>query len=71
MTQVFAEDGALVPVISSRPVPASGPEDDQKDGYDAVQIGLVEGLEPPHHQPDARTLEKAGVQPVKTLAEVP
>src|SRR5437016_13806992 len=44
MTQVFAEDGALVPVtvIQAGPCLVVQKKTAEKDGYDAVQIGLVE-----------------------------
>ena len=44
----------------------------EKDGYDAVQIGLVEKVSNRRiTSPMRGHFEKAGVQPVKTLAEVP
>ena len=44
MTQVFAEDGALVPVtvIQAGPCLVVQKKTTETDGYDAVQIGLVE-----------------------------
>src|SRR5260221_12965075 len=72
MTQVFAEDGALVPVtvILAGPCLVVQKKTTAKDGYDAVQLGLVEkfssrritGAERGH-------FEKAGVPPVRTLCE--
>ena len=46
MTQVFAEDGALVPVtvIQAGPCLVVQKKTADKDGYDAVQIGLVEKI---------------------------
>ena len=43
MTQVFAADGALVPVtvIQAGPCLVVQKKTSEKDGYDAVQIGLV------------------------------
>ena len=74
MTQVFAEDGALVPVtvIQAGPCLVVQKKTADKDGYDAVQIGLVEKLS--HRRVTSAQrghFEKAGVQPLRTLAEVP
>jgi large subunit ribosomal protein L3 len=74
MTQVFAEDGALVPVtvIQAGPCFVVQKKTSEKDGYDAVQIGLVEKVSNRRVTSALRGhFEKAGVQPVKTLAEVP
>ena len=74
MTQVFAEDGALVPVtvIQAGPCLVVQKKTTEKDGYDAVQIGLVEKVSNRRITSALRGhFEKAGVQPVRTLAEVP
>jgi large subunit ribosomal protein L3 len=73
MTQVFAEDGALVPVtvIQAGPCLVVQKKTADKDGYDAVQIGLVEKVSNRRITAAVRGhFEKAGVQPVRTLAEV-
>jgi large subunit ribosomal protein L3 len=76
MTQVFAEDGALVPVtvVQAGPCLVVQKKTTAKDGYDAVQIGLVEKVSNSwvsRHGAERGHFEKAGVQPVRTLAEVP
>jgi large subunit ribosomal protein L3 len=74
MTQVFAEDGALVPVtvIQAGPCLVVQKKTADKDGYDAVQIGLVEKISNRRVTSAMRGhFEKAGVQPLRTLAEVP
>jgi len=74
MTQVFAEDGALVPVtvIQAGPCLVVQKKTADKDGYDAVQIGLVEKISNRRVTSAMRGhFEKAGVQPVRTLAEFP
>ena len=74
MTQVFAEDGAMIPVtvIQAGPCLVVQKKTTEKDGYDAVQIGLVEKVSNRRITSAMRGhFEKAGVQPVKTLAEVP
>jgi large subunit ribosomal protein L3 len=74
MTQVFAEDGALVPVtvIQAGPCLVVQKKTAEKDGYDAVQIGLVEKFSNRRITSAQRGhFEKAGLQPLRTLAEVP
>ncbi|MEO8350029.1 MAG: 50S ribosomal protein L3 [Acidobacteriota bacterium] len=73
MTQIFTSDGTVVPVT----VVAAGPclvvqrKTTDKDGYDAIQIGLVES------RPDRRANRarkghagRAGVAPMRNIAEV-
>jgi large subunit ribosomal protein L3 len=72
MTQVFTEDGALVPVtvIQAGPCLVVQKKTSERDGYDAVQIGLVEKVSNRRLTSAARGhFEKAGIQPVRTLAE--
>jgi large subunit ribosomal protein L3 len=72
MTQVFAEDGVLIPVtvIQAGPCLIVQKKTAEKDGYDAVQIGLVEKVSNRRITSAVRGhFEKAGVQPVRTLAE--
>jgi len=74
MTQVFAEDGALIPVtvVQAGPCLVVQKKTTEKDGYDAVQIGLVEKISSRRVTSPLRGhFEKAGVQPLRTLAEVP
>ena len=44
MTQVFREDGEIVPVtvLQAGPCVVVGRKTQEKDGYEAVQLGLVE-----------------------------
>src|SRR5947199_10436800 len=74
MTQVFAEDGALIPVtvIQAGPCLVVQKKTTDKDGYDAVQIGLVEKISNRRVTSAMRGhVEKAGLQPVRTLAASP
>jgi large subunit ribosomal protein L3 len=73
MTQVFSPDGTLVPVtvVQAGPCLVVQKKSADKDGYESLQIGLVES------RPDRRAnraakgrFEKAGVAPMRTLAEV-
>src|SRR6266516_4537666 len=73
MTQVFAEDGALVPVtvIQAGPCLVVQKKTAEKDGYDAVQIGLVEKVSNRRVTGAMRGhFEKAGIPPVRTLCEL-
>src|SRR5436309_776892 len=72
MTQVFAEDGALVPVtvIQAGPCLVVQKKTAEKDGYDAVQVGLVEKVSNRRVTSAMRGhFEKAGIPPVRTLCE--
>ncbi len=73
MTQLFAADGAVVPVtvVQAGPCLVVQKKTADKDGYEAIQIGLVEA------RPDRRAnkaakgrFEKASLAPMRTLAEV-
>ena len=73
MTQIFAEDGQLVPVtvILAGPCLVVQKKTAEKDGYDAVQLGLVEKISNRRvTEPRRGHFEKAGVQPLRTLVEV-
>jgi large subunit ribosomal protein L3 len=74
MTQVFGEDGAIIPVtvIQAGPCLVVQKKTTENDGYDAVQIGLVEKVSNRRITSATRGhFEKAGIQPVRTLAELP
>ena len=72
MTQTFDEDGRVSPVtvIQAGPCVVVQRKTSQRDGYDAVQLGLVE---PRSRKKTTRPIEghfrKAGVAPVKFLRE--
>ncbi len=74
MTQVFAEDGALVPVtvIQAGPCLVVQKKTAEVDGYNAVQVGLVEKISNRRVTGAQRGhFEKAGIPPVRTLVELP
>ena len=74
MTQVFAEDGALVPVtvIQAGPCLVVQKKTAEVDGYNAVQVGLVEKVSNRRVTGAQRGhFEKAGIPPVRTLVELP
>ena len=63
MTQIFLSDGAAVPVtvVQAGPCLVVQRKSPQKDGYEAVQIGLVESRPDRRaNQPQRGRFEKAG-----------
>jgi large subunit ribosomal protein L3 len=73
MTQLFGADGAVVPVtvVQAGPCLVVQKKSADRDGYEAIQIGLVEA------RPDRRAnkaakgrFDKASLAPMRTLAEV-
>jgi len=72
MTQLFAEDGTIVPVtvIQAGPCLVVQKKTAEKDGYDAVQLGLVEKMSNRRiNGPMRGHFEKAGVAPTRTVIE--
>jgi large subunit ribosomal protein L3 len=73
MTQVFAEDGTAVPctVMQAGPCVVVQRRTKQKDGYDAVQLGLVEFVKPQRiTKPMTGHFKKADVAPMRVLREI-
>ena len=72
MTQVFTEDGTVVPVtvVKAGPCVVLQRKTVDTDGYEAVQLGLVEEI-PPRRVTKGRRghFEKAGVAPTRRIAE--
>ncbi len=72
MTQIYREDGTVVPVtvVQAGPCTVVQVKDESKDGYRAAQLGLVDG-DPPNRVPKplAGHFGKAGVPPTHKLAE--
>ena len=74
MTQIFDEDGRVVPVtvVQAGPCVVVQRKTIERDGYEAVQIGLVESR--PRRKagkPVVGHFSKAGVPPTRLVAEVP
>ena len=70
MTQLFLEDGTLEPatVLQAGPCIVVQSKSVNTDGYDAVQLGLVECIKPQRiRKPAAGHLKKAGVDGVLAL----
>jgi large subunit ribosomal protein L3 len=73
MTQVFEEDGRVVPVtiLQAGPCIVVQKKDAGKHGYEAVQLGLVETRRVKNvNKPLAGHFKKADVPPTKVLREV-
>src|SRR5271167_335862 len=73
MTQIFAEDGNLVgvTVLQAGPCVVVQRRTKDKDGYDAVQLGLVEFIKPQRvNKPMTGHFKKANVAPMRYLGEV-
>lgn len=70
MTQVFRPDGQVVPVtlLKAGPCVVVQRKTPATDGYDAIQMGLVEFAKKPN-KPTAGHLKKAGADGVKVLRE--
>ena len=72
MTQVFSPDGAAQPatVLTAGPCVVVRRKDVDRDGYRAVQIGLVEDRTPRVSKPVAGLYARAGVPPTRIRREV-
>src|SRR6516164_10685698 len=74
MTQVFRPDGQAVPVtlLKAGPCMVVQRKSATVDGYDAVQLGLVEFVKPQRlNKPATGHLKKAGAEGMKFLREFP
>ena len=72
MTQLFAEDGTVSPatVIKAGPCVVVQAKARTSDGYDAVQLGLVEERPARVNKPIAGHYKKAGVPPTRVRREL-
>ncbi len=73
MTQVFAEDGTVVPVtvLKAGPCVVVQRKTAESDGYEAVQLGLVEFIKPRRvNKPRTGHLKKNNIPPLRFLREV-
>jgi len=72
MTQVFDENGTVVPVTVIKAGPCVVVQKKMKDpdGYEAVQLGLVEFVRPSRvNKPRTGHFKKAGIPPCRILRE--
>ncbi len=72
MTQIFAEDGKVVPVtlIQAGPCVVTQIKTEKTDGYEAVQIGFGEVKEGKLSSPEQGHLSTKGVKPLRYLKEL-
>ena len=72
MTQIFAKDGTAVPgtVIKAGPCVVVQAKNSATDGYEAIQLGLVEERPARARKPLAGHYKKAGVPPTRVRREV-
>lgn len=72
MTQIYDENGTVVPVtvIEAGPCVVTQVKTTETDGYEAVQIGLVESKAPRKlNKPEVGHLAKNGIAPLRHLKE--
>jgi large subunit ribosomal protein L3 len=72
MTQLFTQDGAVHPatVLKAGPCVVSQVKTVDHDGYEAVQLGLVEARSHKENKPTEGHFKKAGVPPTRVRREV-
>jgi large subunit ribosomal protein L3 len=71
MTQVFLEDGSVVPVtvVQAGPCPVIQKKTKERDGYDALQLGFLPKNGQRVNKPLSGHFKKAGVGPAYHLKE--
>ena len=72
MTQVFTEDGTLIPVtvVECEPNVVLQEKTKETDGYEALQLGLEDKKESRATKPEIGHAKKAGVSPKKFVKEI-
>ena len=72
MTQLFAADGTVQPatVLKAGPCVVSQVKTTDNDGYEAVQLGLVDARPTKENKPTTGHFKKAGVAPARLRREV-
>ena len=72
MTQIFAQDGKMIPVtvVEAGPCPVVQVKTKESDGYTALKLGFDETTEKALNKPELGQFKKAGVKPHKVLKEV-
>lgn len=72
MTQIFAQDGTVVPVtvVEAGPCPVVQVKTVENDGYAALKLGFIETSEKALTKPELGQFKKAGVKPHKVLKEI-
>ncbi len=72
MTQLFAQDGKLIPVtvVEAGPCPVVQVKTVENDGYAALKLGFIETSEKALNKPELGQFKKAGLKPHKVLKEI-
>lgn len=72
MTQVFGADGVVSPatVLKAGPCVVAQVKTVDRDGYEAVQLGLVEAKPTKENKPTAGHFKRGGVPPTRVRREV-
>ena len=72
MTQIFASDGSVQPatVLKAGPCVVAQVKTVDGDGYEAVQLGLVDARPTKENKPTTGHFKKAGVPPTRIRREV-
>lgn len=72
MTQIFAEDGKVIPVtvVEAGPCPVVQVKTVETDGYNALKLGFIETKEQALNKPELGQFKKAKIMPCKVLKEV-
>jgi large subunit ribosomal protein L3 len=72
MTQVYGADGAVTPVtvLKAGPCVVVQAKTPQQDGYEAVQLGLVEERPAKVNKAEGGHFKKAGVPPTRVVREM-
>ena len=72
MTQIFAQDGTMIPVtvVEAGPCPVVQVKTVENDGYAALKLGFIETSEKALTKPELGQFKKAGVKPHKVLKEI-
>ncbi|MEE2822751.1 MAG: 50S ribosomal protein L3 [Acidobacteriota bacterium] len=73
MTQVFDDDGRAIPatIIQAGPCVVVQKKTEEKEGYNALQLGFVEKDKPRPNKPIEGHFKKSGVPPTRFLKEFP
>jgi large subunit ribosomal protein L3 len=72
MTQIFTEDGNVVPVtvIEAGPCVVLQKKDVENDGYNAIQLGYADKKESRANKPEIGHAKKAGTAPKRFVREI-
>lgn len=71
MTNIFAEDGKIIPVtvLEAGPCTVYAVKTKEKDGYESLQLGFGERKEKHVNKPQLAVFQKLGLKPPRVLKE--